>query len=434
MMVLPTKEDYSELIRTLEQAAVAVDEGASSPPAESMDEVLKALQTFRTTVAMMELQGAAEECSRIEKQARACQSGKPVDGVEPSGLGSSIDSLKDRLTLAMNGDEAAIARLRNPETAVPAPNGGQPENACCPSVSGLDYTKLKEAVEKLGGTLALTEPAGGDPKFQVVFPATPLSMDMAEGIFSKLEQDALLQQGLTAQNPRMEKVLTCLRDFMVALSKGELASAQGTLEMLAEQQQQAGLYREIGGIARSLHNSINDFLESLDPTLKRLVASDIPDSGSRLGRVLEILENSATTTIDSVELLQTRNLLNEERLTRALNIMDKLAKKQEGDVSSMNETRVLLSETIMSMQQGHDNLMTVLTSQAYQDLASQIMEKVTLLLGDMEIKLVDLIKRFSIKSEKDAACEGAPPKKKKVKDTSLASQTEIDSLLADFGF
>ena len=74
---------------------------------------------------------------------------------------------------------------------------------------------------------------------------------------------------------------------MKAFSEGDLPRAQDILLNLADHQSDSsGLYKEIGGLARGLHDSIRGFLSTLDPSLQEIVVNKIPDSGNRLEHMI----------------------------------------------------------------------------------------------------------------------------------------------------
>ena len=93
----------------------------------------------------------------------------------------------------------------------------------------------------------------------------------------------------------------------MAMSSADVKRSQEILLQLADQQQQAGLYNEIGMLARDLHNSLRSFADTLDPVLKEMVEERLPDSGNRLEHILQLTEKAANTTLDNVEVIQKRN-------------------------------------------------------------------------------------------------------------------------------
>ena len=103
----------------------------------------------------------------------------------------------------------------------------------------------------------------------------------------------------------VESLIAKGKELIKAFSSGDLAGAQMILLNMANQQcDSSGLYKEIGGLARGLHDSIRGFLNTLDPSLHEIVENKIPDSGNRLEHILEMTEKAAITTLDHVETMQ----------------------------------------------------------------------------------------------------------------------------------
>ena len=91
-------------------------------------------------------------------------------------------------------------------------------------------------------------------------------------------------------------------------------------------------------------------------------------------------------------------------------------------------------ETIIG--QHRSDLDIILTAQDYQDLSGQIILKISQLLKDMELKLVDLIRTFGVKpvTSKQKASDELYGPAHAAMDNAVHSQDDVDSLLADFGF
>ena len=184
---------------------------------------------------------------------------------------------------------------------------------------------------------------------------------------------------------------------MVALSYGEIGRAQEILLGIADQQHQAGLYKEIGGLARELHTSLKSFMDILDPSLREMVLDKLPDSGNRLEHMLELTEKAANTTIDHVEKLQKRIEKDQGRLVLLQENLGKLNAIGEQAQKRLEENQAALMQLLKSAEDSHQDLLTVLTAQDYQDLTGQIIQKITKLLKDLELKLINVIRTFGVK-------------------------------------
>lgn len=303
------------------------------------------------------------------------------------------------------------------------------------SAESLDTTVLSKLVRGYGSELSVV--AGTDPG------ACSLTFTGPVSSLKKIERLLLTRHIMTSgpngseEEAAMEKLVAKGEELIKEFSSGDLVGAQETLLRLADEQcASSGLYKQIGNLARGLHDSIRGFLNTLDPDIPEIVKDKIPDSGNRLEHILEMTEEAAITTLDHVETLQER-LSNEKEQISALRgllgglnaIGDQAAKKLEQASQALNGI-----ETIIG--QNSSDLNTIITAQGYQDLSGQIILKITQLLKEIEGKLVNLIRTFGVKLETGRPKEGAElygPAHAAV-ENAVHSQDEVDSLLADFGF
>ncbi|MFZ2448772.1 MAG: protein phosphatase CheZ, partial [Syntrophobacteraceae bacterium] len=289
-------------------------------------------------------------------------------------------------------------------------------------------------VKSLGGELSIMPNGTPGGKFSLTFSGPAGSLE---------KLDALLAEGgassgcvLPPLDNKFEKIVSKGKEFMAAMSGGDMIRAQEILLALADQQQQPGLYKEIGGLARGLHDSIRSFMNTMDPSLKEIVEDKIPDSGNRLEHMLQLTEKAALTTLDHVEAMQDR--LGDEHASVA-GIRELLAGlKPIGDnaVKKLAEGESLLDALDRIVAQHRVNLDTILTAQDYQDLSGQIIQKITALLKDLELRLVNMIRTFGVKVEtgKITGGDGLYGPAHQAREDTVHSQDEVDSLLAEFGF
>ena len=185
-----------------------------------------------------------------------------------------------------------------------------------------------------------------------------------------------------------------------------------------------------------MHDSIRGFLSTLDPSLQEIVVNKIPDSGNRLEHMMEMTEKAAITTLDHVEAMQERLTSELEQISglRALlgglnAIGDAAGKKLAQGAEVLNAMETIIGEH-------RSDLDIILTAQDYQDLSGQIILKISQLLKDMELKLVDLIRTFGVKpvTSKQKSSDELYGPAHAAMDNAVHSQDDVDSLLADFGF
>ncbi len=468
MATVAAKEEWKELISTLKDVEKRVllpqNNGKSSRPTfEPCIEALDAFQCKAAELGISELQQAA----RFLKQYAEEQNGSEL-GAESLGLFSfGVNALLEQMDRLQSGHEASgirvdevmeILGMTDPHGAVDSISSEDlpldPPAATDPEVTSGDkgpgsggfssleavsvssgLERLELTVRQLGGDVSImTESENQD---QIVFrlPASPEVMDQIETLLSVGAPPSVFASQFSQQGNRFDKVLGTIKEFMTALSRGNCVTAQDVLLKLAEQQQ-AGLYNEIVGLARDLHNSLRNFMETMDPHLREMVHEKIPDTGNRLEHILELTENAANTTIDHVEAMQRRNESEQKRLDELVRIVTRLKAIGDKAQNSVSRGQDILKELQTSVDKNHDDLIVVLTAQDYQDLTGQIILKIIQLLKDLELKLVNVIRTFGVKAEERKATkvEELCGPAHKAKTEALHSQDDVDSLLAEFGF
>jgi chemotaxis protein CheZ len=292
-------------------------------------------------------------------------------------------------------------------------------------------------VRRLGGEL-LINPGEKSGTFQIYFDS--VTPEQVNALLFSFDPDTMVAPLISERNGYLEEILNTIKEFMYALSRGDLDRSEEILFLLAEHRHQAGIYDEIGAIARELHNSLKHFMSTIDSALREMVEDRIPDSGNRLEHILELTEKAATTTLNHVEAMQNRNKEEHEKLLKLEELLGKLNAIGEKSQGCLEESHAFLENLIALTKQNHDDLITVLTAQDYQDLTGQIILKIIKILKDLEYKLVNLIRTFGVKYDK----RKQPPSKDEReelygpayedKEGALQSQDDVDNLLAEFGF
>lgn len=310
-------------------------------------------------------------------------------------------------------------------SAAVSPGPVVPEVSPVPRTSGL--------TERLGCRIV----SGADsPDGALCVELPPESLEKVEFLLSPFDEEDHLTQQLVSQDDRIESILKSVKDFMASFAEGDMSKAQGVLKELAEMQEEGGeLFSEIGGLARLLHSSFGNISQTLDPELREMLEKRIPDSGNRLEHLLQLTEEAATTTLDHVETIRKRMEADSERLGRISQHLLKL--KPVGDVAQhrMDENLSLLQDMRESLHQTGKDLDVILTSQGYQDLTGQIIQKVVSFQNDLESKLVGLVSTFGMKVSggKKYKEELYGPAHDKL-EGAVRSQDDVDALLASFGF
>jgi chemotaxis protein CheZ len=201
-------------------------------------------------------------------------------------------------------------------------------------------------------------------------------------------------------------LLTEITNFMNAVSSGDYENADKIMNSII-QKSQSDLFKEVGKVARKLHDSLKSFREVLDPKLREIAVEHMPRAVDQLQMVIDKTEEAANKTMEIVEkyILKMDDLANHIR-------------EIQGPESSVQFLRDFKNSL-------EDDLTEILTTQSFQDLTGQVLKKVIALVGDLEVELVRLITTFGLKFE-----EKEPVKKEVEK----VSQEDVDELLKEFGF
>ncbi len=456
--------DLLQLVADVEKAVAGI--GSDREPA--WGRCADALKTLSSTAAMLGMEGLAkaggaleahleqkvrgngnvsDEATAVfqfavnalmESMQRACRSEAARD-IDPQEVLSLVENSDD--TLDAGGadskttpspsedsadEDAIIDRLVGVPSPSAAPPGGLAEDQALSSVD--------EFCQRFPGAVCHMDDKDGVPVARIEVPLTPETLNRLAVLLNPAGRLEDLRLKVSEENKFAGTVLEAIKDFMQALSDGDLQKAQNILAELAESRH-SGLYQEIGGIARALHNSLRDFLRAMDPSLREMVEEKIPDSGNRLEHIIKLTEAAANTTLDHVETLQKRSEKDQGRLKAIEETLEGLHPVGETAQKKLAEVSATVRELLESARQSDEDLITILTAQDYQDLTGQIILKIMALLEDLETKLVQLIAKFGVKVDKakKAKEELYGPAHEAMEDA-LHSQSDVDALLAEFGF
>ncbi len=467
------QEDWSELIRMLKDVEDAIPSLNGGNDADGVYRSShQALQGFHTTAAMLglaDLESVGLELERcLTQKIKDSKDAEMVslfafavnalmDAMKKAEPGSEASSVQPKEVLDILGmislggeaeeSDAALADASLDHKPEPAPDDaatggdGPPATELLDSImegpsaedAPIDYTRLKAVITALGGKLSTEGSKAGT--FTMEFHAAPAVVEQLETLLAPGDHITVFADRLAKADERLQRILNTIKDFIGALASRDMSRAESILLLLAEQQHQAGLYNEIGGLARELHNSLRNFMDTMDPALRDIVEDKIPDYGNRLEHILEVTEKAATITLDQVEILQKKNEEDQEDLRRIEDLLGSLRAVGEQAQRKLDDGRVVLDRLQGSSLQIRDGLLTILTAQDYQDLTGQVIQKIIKLLKDLELKLINVIRTFGVKVEgkKPSKTEELYGPAHKNKDA-LHSQDEVDNLLAEFGF
>jgi chemotaxis protein CheZ len=214
------------------------------------------------------------------------------------------------------------------------------------------------------------------------------------------------KKGIDANDPRY-MIIDDVVAFLDAIGSHEYDKADDAIQSIMKKGQ-GDLFKEVGKVTRKLHDSIRNFKEALDPKLKGLATTDMPNAVDQLHHVIERTEEAANKTMAIVE----KHIL----------VMDELGahiKKLSGPEDSMQYLKAYKNGL-------EDDLTDILTTQSFQDLTGQTIKKVIKLVAELEDELVRLISTFGMKVEPGGVSDEAQSEQ--------VSQAGVDDLLKEFGF
>ena len=380
----------------------------------------------------------------------------------------SMDSSEEETQASQEEPEPAAAVSEEPEEAkaTSEENDPAPEPEPAPNkkievkIDLLD--DLTKGIEKAGGTIDLSEKNKKSQVIKITMPKKQMA-NFNDILYESVMTGSMSEQ-MAEHDPMLMKIVEKLVEFMRLFSSGELVAAQKVIEGLTGEQYKAELYNQIGRVARELHDSLNNILNVLDPTLTNVVETRIPDSESRLKHIIQMTEKAANTTLDHIEFIQDRTAKDTDRLNSiksSLNDLNTLlssidllhAKNREhfegadelyeniANLIGMAKKQIQngalpLDDFKRSFDATSNDLVTILTAQDFQDLTGQVIQKIIVLLKDLETKLVHLITKFGVKvgSSGTAVVQEEELYGPAHDQREATSQSEVDKLLADFGF
>jgi len=213
------------------------------------------------------------------------------------------------------------------------------------------------------------------------------------------------EKGLSKDDPKY-MLLEEITNFMNMVAQGDYEQANKIMNNII-QKSQSDLFKEVGKVARKLHDSLKNFREALDPRLKEIATEKMPRAVDQLQMVIDKTEEAAQRTLEIAEkyILQMDNFSNHLR-----------------QIQGPAESIEVLKNFKNSLE---DDLTEIITTQSFQDLTGQVLKKVISLVGDLEVELIRLIKTFGLKIEEKEVVQ---------KETEKVSQEDVDDLLKEFGF
>jgi len=246
-----------------------------------------------------------------------------------------------------------------------------------------------------------------------------------------------------------EESLDAARRLISELEAGNGLGVNECLDLLSHKREQ-GLFQELGKLTRDLHDALRNF--QLDTRMANMTESEIPDAKERLRHVIEMTEQAANRTLNSVE---AGLPIAEDLKSRSIELRDKWQRFRSRDMQ-VSEFRDLVPELDEFLEFTAENavvlnnrLSEILMAQDFQDLTGQIIRRVINLVTEVEDGLVELIRVSGAKivapseeakqsADSDRHSQGYGPQLKGIDDVGeaeiVSGQDEVDDLLSSLGF
>lgn len=229
-----------------------------------------------------------------------------------------------------------------------------------------------------------------------------------------------------------------VRDLLASMEKGNEVDAIEIIDELTTIRE-TELYQDMGKLTRELHDAISNF--GIDDSVSRLAEESIPDARERLNYVITKTDEAANKTLEAVE--ESIPVCTDLK-DQASELHDKWNKFTHRELSA-DEFRALSKEigvffeNTNKLEKVKDHLTSVLLAQEYQDLTGQIIKKVINLVGEVEDKLVGIIKitgapQIKSNTKGDASSLDGPPVPGLEHEDTVSGQDEVDDLLSSLGF
>jgi len=221
-----------------------------------------------------------------------------------------------------------------------------------------------------------------------------------------------------------------LKESIISLATGDLEKAGDAMKRLSSLGS-SELFKGIGEVTRELHESIKEIQGFLEPILHHFTEKDIEGLSSKLNHVSDLVKDTSEKTLDL--------LFSRQEVALSDNVeFDRLSKLiVAGDQkAAMKKIRELKSHNSELLQE----LMKISELQIHSDLVDQIIRKVSVVVDNIESRLVELLKKYGHNAcvnlqeapDKDGATLHGPAIPGKDKGAA-SSQDDVDGLLKSLG-
>ena len=223
---------------------------------------------------------------------------------------------------------------------------------------------------------------------------------------------------------------------MVALlEQGQTDAATSLLDDLTRVRERE-LFNELGHLTRHLHDALKSV--RLSDEVSDLV-EEFPDARQRLGYVVRLTEEAANKTLSVIEGLVPQVELTSIQARQLLKDVQALG-LGAGDSTGLHSRLQLFLEN-QADSRIHSALSKIMMTQDFQDITGQIIQRVILLVEEIEVGLVDILRKNPFPksasnnpSTKDRDWQKGPVIPGLNDDDRIENQDDVDQLLLEYGF
>lgn len=249
---------------------------------------------------------------------------------------------------------------------------------------------------------------------------------------------------ISAFESQLKEQSTQLKDLVDA---GDFSGAMGVIGQINEIRDRT-LYQEVGHLTRTLYESIRNFQIDTDLPEDPESISKMNDASDRLSYVVELTNKAANKTLDLVEsTMPTASEISEEAkaLKKEWGRLQRKEMKPEEFRALSGRMDGFLGKLAEDSDKVYQNLSEILLAQDFQDLTGQVIHRVTDLVKEVEINLVNLVRMAGKVDQitgtehelgaKDKGIQGEGPQMNAEKrEDVVSSQDDVDDLLSSLGF
>ena len=196
-------------------------------------------------------------------------------------------------------------------------------------------------------------------------------------------------------------------------------------------------------MTRALHNSLREL--GYDERLEKITA-EVPEAQDKLTYVAAKTEQAAERVLNATEIaMPIQDRLSSEAVNLSQQWKEALEAQQTTPLDTekfrnlLIQTLIYLDEVPKQANTTNSYLMEIIMAQDFQDLTGQVIKKVTRMVQELEVELLQLLvnNKNATKNTKNDANDGLingpvinPDKRNDI----VSNQNQVDDLLASLGF